>query len=272
MRYAQWVAFLLLPLPALAQDAPPEIRQFDIATIEKLGHEIYLQDQAAWHGTDALLALHPPAELQQQKVRGWIVEETPDGQRVRFIRDGADGLEAAYDIDDAGRKPRVSEPRDRSLSEAEQAQFRARTAISSHIARPCSPHYNTVILPDPQGDGWLVWALASSTTPKTWFIGGNYRFTVSKDGNTILRTDALSLSCLTMSDAQAKASAPQGTKAVAQFSTQLVSPIPVETAVFVNLESGLPMFVGTPDRSIWEIVDGHVSKVDPSKLQQAPAK
>jgi hypothetical protein len=82
--------------PVVAQDAP-EIRQFDIATIEKLGHDIYLQDQAVTHATDALVALHPAAELGQQKVRGWIVDDAPDGLRVRYVREGANGLEAAYD-------------------------------------------------------------------------------------------------------------------------------------------------------------------------------
>src|SRR5665213_386945 len=106
MRCARLVAFLLLPSPALAQDAP-EIRQFDVATIEKLGHDMYSQDQAVWHATDALLAMHPPAELAQQKVRGWIVDETKTGLRVRYVRDGANGPEAAYDIDDAAGKPRA---------------------------------------------------------------------------------------------------------------------------------------------------------------------
>jgi hypothetical protein len=48
---------LLFCSPAMAQD--PAIRQFDIPTLEKLGHDMYVQDQAAWHATDALMALHP---------------------------------------------------------------------------------------------------------------------------------------------------------------------------------------------------------------------
>src|SRR5665213_3280277 len=138
MRCARLVAFLLLPSPALAQDAP-EIRQFDVATIEKLGHDMYSQDQAVWHATDALLAMHPPAELAQQKVRGWIVDETKTGLRVRYVRDGA--------------------------NEAEKAQVRTRAQVNGQIPRPCSERYNTVALPDPQGDGWLVWGLASTAQP-----------------------------------------------------------------------------------------------------------
>lgn len=268
MRYGLWTFVAFLPaIPAMAQDAP-QIRQFDVAMVEKLGHAMYAQDQAVWHATDALMAQHPAAELQQQKVRGWIVEDVPGGLRVRYVREGEGGLEAAFDIDDpTSARPRVSEPKDRTLTDAEKAQLRARAQVNGHIARPCSQRYNTVALPDPQGDGWLVWALASSTTPKTWFIGGNYRFTVSKDGNTLLRTDALSMGCLTMVEPP-----PQPDRQIAaQMSTQLVAPIPVETAVFVNLESGLPMFVATPDRTLWEIIGGSVRKSD-IKLQAPPAK
>lgn len=265
MRYANLVALLLLPLPALAQDAAPEIRQFDIATIEKLGRDIYAQDQVAWHATDALMALHSDAEMRREKVRIWIVEQGPEGQRVRFIREGENGPEAAYDIDGAPDTPHVSVPQDRALTDAEKGQFQARLQAMTHIARSCSDRYNSVALPDPEGDGWLVWALAATTKPKTWFVGGNYRFTVSKDGNTIMRTDALSRGCLTMAEPAQQA----GRQVAAQVSSQLVSSIPVETAVFVNLQSGLPMYVATPDRSLWAIEKGVMHKVDlPSRQPQ----
>jgi hypothetical protein len=43
-------------LPSLgfgaAQDAPPKIREFDIPTLERLGQDIYTQDQFAWKATD----------------------------------------------------------------------------------------------------------------------------------------------------------------------------------------------------------------------------
>ena len=42
MRYGLLACMVLVPaLPVMAQDAPPEIRKFDIATIEKLGREMY---------------------------------------------------------------------------------------------------------------------------------------------------------------------------------------------------------------------------------------
>ena len=35
-----------------------------------------------WHATDALMALHPAAEMQKEKVEGWIVADRPDGELV----------------------------------------------------------------------------------------------------------------------------------------------------------------------------------------------
>jgi len=49
--------FLMIAAPAWAADDPPPapIRDFDIATIERLGQEMYAQDQEAWKATDVLL-------------------------------------------------------------------------------------------------------------------------------------------------------------------------------------------------------------------------
>src|ERR1700709_1656373 len=107
---------MLLALPCRAQDALPEIRPFDIPTLEKLGHDMYLQDQVAWHASDALLARHPQAQMLKEKVHGWIVEDRPAGRLVRFIRESDAGPEAAYDVqygqgvDYAHDTPSITEP------------------------------------------------------------------------------------------------------------------------------------------------------------------
>ena len=260
------VAAGLIP-PAMAAAQDPEIRQFDVATLEMLGQQIYQQDGEAGRATDVLLAQKMPTELQSEKVRGWIVEMSPGRGVVRFVRDGAAGLEAAYDVVIVtDTTPRLTVPVDRTLMPQQKAQFLARELALKNIDRPCSDRYNTVVLKDPQGDGWLAWALAATTKPKTWFIGGNYRFTISADGSQILRKDALSHSCLTMTTAPE----PKAPEVVAQFSTQLVSNIPVETAIFVNLQSKTPMYVGTSDHVVWGIVDGKMKKVDVSAPSPKP--
>jgi hypothetical protein len=247
-----YIAALIVILAALvmtgsrarAADAP-SIREFDIPTLEKLGQDIYQQDQLAWKATDALRAR--VKDLRAEGIRGWIV----NGNRVRFIRQRGDEIEAAYDIDfREGEEPRVSRSADASLSPEERAQFKARELAGADLDRPCSKNYNSVVLRDPNGHDWLVWLLAATTDPKVVMVGGHYRFTISEDGGKVLSRDALSRSCLVLTKAD---------NAVALATTQLVSDTPVETFVFLNLQHRIPFFVITPNKKMWKIENGHIS-------------
>lgn len=235
----------------------PVIREFDAAMLESLGQQIFYQDNEAAQATDILFAQKKQADLSNEKVRGWIVDATPAQNTVRFIRQGDTGLEAAYDIVFAtGAPPHLLIPESRTLTDEEKAQFAARLLVLKNVERPCSDRYNTVALKDPERDDWLVWALAATTDPKKLFVGGHYRFTVSKDGRDIIQRDALSRGCLTM----AMPEETKERKLVAQASIQLVSNIPVETSVWLNLQSKIPMIVITPDRVEWTVLDGKIRK------------
>ena len=253
-----FVLAALLACPAQAQE-PPEskIRQFDIPTLEKLGRDMYAQDQAGWHATDALHNIRSRDELRKENVRGWIVVNRPQGPLVRFIRMGDAGPEAAYDISDLRGRPVVSVPADRQLTDEEKAIFAARSHAIASIEAGCAENYNTVVLKDPEGDGWLAWALASTTKPDTVVTLGHRRLTVSADGSKVLRMDALSLSCGTMS---VKDEDGNITKAV--MMTQLVARLPVETYVFLSLQHPLPFLVMTAKDTVWMVHKGSISKFD----------
>lgn len=255
-----FVLAALLACPVHAQE-PPEskIRQFDIPTLEKLGRDMYAQDQAGWHATDALFKLHSRDALSKENVRGWIVVSRPQGPLVRFIRIGDAGLEAAYDINDPRGQPVVSVPADRTLSDEEKAIFAARSHAIASIERGCAENYNTIVLKDPEGDGWLAWALASTTKPDMVVTLGHRRLTVSADGSKVLRTDALSLSCGAMSVKDEK-----GNITEAIMMTQLVAPLPVETYVFLSLQHPLPFLVMTAKDRVWMVHKGTISKFDMS--------
>lgn len=249
-------AGVLVCSPAIAQDGT--IRQFDIPTLERLGHDMYLQDQAAWHATDALMALHPQADLLKENVHGWIVEDRQDGELVRFIRTSDSGPEAAYDVSYTGGKPVVSVPQDRNLTDSEKGQYAARDLAIKSVTQRCGDNYNTVVLKDPAGPGWLAWALAATNNPNLIMAGGHHRLSVSADGTQVLQMDALSRSCAILEKGQA----PAGKTLAGLFTTQLVSNLPVETFVFISLGQDIPIFVGTPDRSVWRIANGKISRID----------
>jgi len=263
----------LLCLPASSQaQTNPEIRQFSQMQLESFGQQIDYQDGQAAQASDVLFAQKDRKTLEAEKVRGWIVEPGIDSATVRFLREGPTGLEAAYDVVFTEAivpavAPYIKVPADRTLRPDEIAQYSARVLALKNIDRPCSDHYNTVALRDPEGDGWLVWALAASTDPKLTFVGGHYRFTISKDGTQIVRKDPLSRACLTMK----RQEPPPGGKLAAQISMQLVSEIPVETHVWLSLQSKLPSIVITPDRNVWAIENGKMQIL--RKLpENAPAK
>jgi hypothetical protein len=261
-------AALLLATSATAQEPRPPIRSFDLSTTEALGRAMFRQDSAAWVATDALRSKVP--DFGAAHLVGWIVEDHGGDQRVRFLRDVGRGVEAGYDVDvDRALKTQVSEPTDRTLTTEEIANFAAlKSAAANMNGQPvCRPGYNHVVLKDPGGDGWLVWLLAPTPKLGAMPVGGHYRFTVSPDGRTVTRRDALSASCMVTEPA------PKGTpadgKLAASFVTHVVSATPVETHVFLQIQSGLPLFVGAGAR-IWAINAGHITDQGPIGSPKTP--
>src|SRR5438874_2049525 len=83
-------------------------------------------------------------------------------------------------------------------------------------------HYDYVVLDDPDGSGFLVYALGSTGKPDEVVLAGHFRVTVSADGEKAERVDALSRSLLI----NHKKSGPLGYKMVAMYMGQIVSSKP----------------------------------------------
>ncbi len=250
------MALTMAPV-SLADDGSQPIREFDIKTIEALGVHMYSQDQEAWHATDILLANHSPAELGAAHPKGWIVDEMADRDVVRFLHEGANGLEAAYDVTFVrGAAPALSVPGNRTLSPDEITQAHARLLAASNFTFRCSNDpANAVAFRDPTSDAWLVWIMSATHDPNLMMLGGHIRFTISADGKSVIHNDALSRGCNILSRKD-----PGGETPVAYIFTHLVSNSPVETHVFASLSYGAIFFVGTPDGSVWRVEKGAITK------------
>jgi len=249
---------LVLLFLGLAASLQAEIRKFDQATIEKLGVAIYEQDIRAATATDLLFA--KKIDPAKEGLRGWIVEGDAKAMLVRFIRE-KDGLfEAFYDVTFEGKKaPVIAEPKSRKLTDAQIAQHKARSLASKNITRPASRNYNIVIFPDPVGDGFLVYALAATTEPNAVMVGGHYRFTVSKDGERLERSDELFRSFMVLSTKPKDL--PPGATLEALSMTTLVSDMPLETHVYLSLLHRMAFYVGTPDGRVWKVQAGKMEIV-----------
>lgn len=233
-----------LATPAFAQRAPDPvpIEEWPLDKVSAMGLAIYHQDVAAWVSTDALMAhlagAQPPADMV-----GWIVIKDGDDQRVRYLRNDAGVLKAAFDVVVRNGRAGPVKVVDDALSESEQAQFRARqTAIQNIGTLRCSRQLNAVVLDDPDSDGWLVWLLTPTPDSGAVPIGGHYRFRISADGGEVLRRDQLSNGCF-FADRP-----PADMRDAMLFYTQIVSKGPVETHVFLSIQNQLTLVIGAGDR------------------------
>ncbi|MBI4696343.1 MAG: hypothetical protein HY749_20235 [Gammaproteobacteria bacterium] len=240
---------LLLALGPLAAVAGA-IRKFDTAHLEALGRAIYDQDKRVAIATDMMLESYNPEE---EGIRGWVVEGDRDAMLVRFVRETGDGAEAVLDarFDDT-LLPVISEPKDRALTDAQLAQLAARNVALGHIAHPCSERYNSIVLPDPERGGMLVYALAATEESGSVLAGGHYRFTVSGDGHRLGGVDALSDGCTKLPKQ------PTGKRVVVKS----IAATPLETHVFLNLLHKTPLYVATTDKRLWKIENGRMSVVE----------
>lgn len=252
MRIAAAFAALALfaAAPAAAQTATPQIETWPLEKIIALGQEIQTQDVAAWVATDALVA-HFQGVFPQDG-RGWIVVENGPDRLVRFIREVDGRLVPGWDVpvhDGVAGSVKVIESGE--LSPVELPMFQARRTAGANVgALRCSRSMNSVVVKDPDGDGWLVWLLTSTTQSGVVPVGGHYRFRISADGQTVVRRDQLSTGCmnLQMRDENGDAAEALGT-------STLVSSQPNETHVFLSLQNQIPIYVIAGDTTYR--VDGH---------------
>jgi hypothetical protein len=116
-----------------------------------------------------------------------------------------------------------------------------------------------VVLKDPDGKRFLVYALASLHDSAGVVLAGHFRVTVSANGSKADRVDPLSMSFVS--------SGQMPPDAVALFLIQLVSNKPVETLIYTSNLAKKPIYVRTPDGKSWIVEGGkmHLVASKPSK-------
>ncbi len=176
---------------------------------------------------------------------------------MRFVAKYGESLRAKYEIPFpespaglAGALVRLDSPE--ALPDREVGMLRARQAAIEAMPGRCTENSNTVVLPDGERSGWIVYLLSATSAPGKVVIGGHFRSHVAADGSEVKEMRPLSASCLEM-DAPPR-------DAVGLAVTQILSPIPFETHVFLNLQLGVPLIVTTEDE-IWMVKDGRIVHV-----------
>lgn len=156
---------------------------------------------------------------------------------------------------------RTSQRPDRGATDPIRKRAR-QTAIAALRGKLFNLRYDYVVLSDPDGKRFLVYALGKTAKADEVVLAGHFRVTVSPDGARAERVDALSHTVLVASDRESRL--PAGYKPVALYFNQIVSNKPVETFIYLANLARKNIYVGTPDGKIW-VGNNRGMRVDTSK-------
>jgi hypothetical protein len=169
---------------------------------------------------------------------------------------------------------RVSQTRDKGATDPvrKRAQQTAQAALHGRLfelryetlpGKFFDGHYDYVVLDDPDGSGFLVYALGEGARPSDTVVHGHFRVTVSADGSKAERVDALAHSAFV--DTKESPAAGNWNK-VGFAMNQPLGTRPVETLVYASNHMKIPIAVVTsPNRQGWWIENGKITKDAPKR-------
>lgn len=226
------------------------------------GREIAAYDAAAWHGTDAVLALRPESE----KVHQYIARRRPDGLwEVVFGRSSGEGdtFYIAYRAVQANRGAATFSATAVEPTQADTGYYaRAARAIvlAANEFGPVSRPYNNVIFPTAGSGDWWVYVVPASTKAQSWPLGADARFRVTADGRSIQEKRRLHNTIIEYGPATDR----EGAELKAGYHAAILDDRPEDTDVFLVLtrQPRVPEYVVTRTFYFRIDVDGRITAYD----------
>jgi len=202
---------------------------------------------------------HP--ELKKGPLLEWVTDISGGGS-VYWIVDSESQPTPVYRV--VGDQ--IEDIRGKNLPPAVQKRYNARRnaikAVLPKLNTAYGAKYNFEVLNDPDGTGFLVYALAAFTRTDAIYIGGHVRVSVSADGSTVERIDDLSRGII-----ENKAS--HGSQPVALGTAQVIdTKYPVETFIYSSNLYSIPIGVATLDGTVWMVASGKIRQMDPNLVKQ----
>lgn len=190
MKTSKLLLFLLLIFSfsnAFAQREKPAT-QAELNEITSRGKMLYEYDVAAWHSTDAVIALSP----SEGSIERYIARKTDKGWIVAYgkFNEKKDKFLIVYEAAQ-GAKPeefkvvKLEKPKENADFFLNAAKAHE-TAINDFVKT--NEHkriYNFAVLPTGAGE-FFVYALPAQTETGVFPIGGDVRYKISKDGAKII--------------------------------------------------------------------------------------
>lgn len=218
---------LLLAPAAIAQRNAPAT-EAELAEITGRGRQLAEYDVAAWHATDAVVALSPP----QGSVARYLARKIDAGWVVVFGRfnEKRDKFLIVYEATQASSPTEFKVKKHEPPQETADFYFLAAKAVETALAdfRGENRRYNVAVLPV-KANGFYVYVVPAQTKHGIYPHGGDVRYMMSQDGSKIVEKRQLHKSIL-------ESSAPANSKeVVAGFHTAVVDDVPEDTDVFYVL-------------------------------------
>jgi hypothetical protein len=180
------VSVLVVPVVALAQGTSVPSDTL-LAGITARGRLLAAYDQAAWHATDAWMALHPDLSVANTM----IARERPDGGwTVLFaqLNDHRDTLFLAYEAVQTARPDSFVVRRHSPTTPLVGPELQAALALHTAQVDFGTPTrtYNSYVLPRIDGAFW-VYFLPAQTDAREFPHGADVRYVIAADGRRILQ-------------------------------------------------------------------------------------
>jgi hypothetical protein len=263
------LALSILSLVAASSVVAGEIREFNVPTLQRLGNELSRRDEIAAQAADFAVARYP--EWKKVSPQYWITALGKSADSVYLIDAREPEPRVAYKvIFPTSGSPNILDAHHQPLPSEIAVRYKAlQTAIKAALPTlnvAYGARYNYEVLNDPEGNGFLVYALAAFTKKNVVYNGGHVRITVSADGAKAKRIDQLSHGII-------EQKSNPGHEVVAVAIAQAVATNhPVETFLYESHLYHLPMFVATNDGAVWRIVNREIHKFSKAEVDAMDAK
>jgi hypothetical protein len=229
----------------------PKISPEELPQITERGRALYAYDQAAWHATDAVVATHPTNGEDGR----YIARKTDNGWIVAFghLTEAHDAFLIAH-LATQGKTPQEFSVEHFTTPKTDTGfYFAAAEAVDLALKdfQGENVQYNGAVLPANEGRLY-VYVLPAQTKNGVYLLGGDERYTVSSDGNTLIDKHRMHHSILTFDTND-----PQTAKIVAGYHVHVLSDVPEDSDVFYVLtrRPSIPEFIGVDGKLRYTIME-----------------
>ena len=239
---------------ALAEKTAPLSKE-QLGEISARGRMLAEYDEAAGNATDAVMAMHP----KQDSDTRFVCRKADATWTCAFGRLTADKLLIDYEaLQGAGAKEFEAKHHDPPKEDTGFffAAVKAMMTAGNDFQKTAEKRpYNPTVLPTASGQ-FYVYMVPAQTKRGVYPLGGDARYLVSADGNTVIEKRRLHKGIL-----ETTAQTPQGTKIAAGVHTHVLTDVPEDTDVFFVLTRRplVPEMIGTGKKQMYEVeTDGTI--------------